>query len=102
VNVEYMTTAEVAELCRTSAESVRWWRHVGRGPRSFRVGRRVLYETTEVRQWLAALKAGGESAGDHGRADDESTRKADRRTQADVGRRIPSRSPSDGNQTGSV
>lgn len=63
MSVEYMTTAEVAELCRTSAESVRWWRHVGRGPRSFRVGRRVLYETTEVRQWLAALKAGGESAG---------------------------------------
>lgn len=54
--VEYMTTAEVAELCRTSAESVRWWRHVGRGPESFRVGRRVLYESAEVRRWLDDLK----------------------------------------------
>jgi len=59
VNVEYMTTAEVAELCRTSVESVRWWRHVGRGPRSFRVGRRVLYETAEVRQWPKICAARG-------------------------------------------
>lgn len=28
---ENMTTAEVAELCRVSEVTVRWWRHVGRG-----------------------------------------------------------------------
>jgi hypothetical protein len=54
--VEFMTTAEVAELCRTSPESVRWWRHVGTGPKSFRVGRRVLYDTKEVRGWLEQLQ----------------------------------------------
>ena len=59
MSVEYMTTQEVADLCRTSAESVRWWRHVGRGPRSFRVGRRVLYPTAEVTRWLEELRLAG-------------------------------------------
>ncbi|GAA5021114.1 hypothetical protein GCM10023258_10210 [Terrabacter aeriphilus] len=54
--LKFMTTTEVAALCRTSPESVRWWRHVGRGPKSFRVGRRVLYETNEVWSWLEELK----------------------------------------------
>jgi DNA-binding transcriptional MerR regulator len=57
----FMTTTEVAELCRTSPESVRWWRHIGKGPKSFRVGRRVLYETTDVARWLDDLKDGSES-----------------------------------------
>ena len=61
MTAEFMTTTEVAELCRTSPESVRWWRHVGRGPKSFRVGRRVLYETEDVRSWLDQLKRGGAS-----------------------------------------
>jgi DNA-binding transcriptional MerR regulator len=50
----YMTTHEVAELCRTSPESVRFWRHLGKGPRSFRVGRRVLYAVEDVERWLDA------------------------------------------------
>lgn len=57
--VQYMTTAELAELCRTSPDTVRYWRHVGRGPESFKVGRRVLYPAASVEAWLAALQAGG-------------------------------------------
>jgi hypothetical protein len=41
--VDYMTTKEVAELCRTAQETVRYWRHVGKGPRGFKLGRKVLY-----------------------------------------------------------
>jgi DNA-binding transcriptional MerR regulator len=52
---EYLTTPEVAELCRTAPETVRYWRHVGYGPPSFRVGRRVLYDAGKVRAWLAGL-----------------------------------------------
>jgi len=52
----YMTTAEVAELVRTSAETVRYWRHIGRGPKNFKVGRRVLYATLDVEEWLAAQR----------------------------------------------
>jgi len=55
VSVTYLTTAEVAELCRTSPETVRFWRHVGKGPKSFKVGRRVLYPATEVQAWLDRL-----------------------------------------------
>ena len=53
----YMTTNEVAELVRTSPETVRYWRHVGTGPKSFKVGRRVLYEAADVTAWLADRKA---------------------------------------------
>ncbi|MDO8308147.1 MAG: helix-turn-helix domain-containing protein [Actinomycetota bacterium] len=48
-----MTTAEVAVVCRTSAATLRYWRQVGRGPRCFKLGKRVLYETADVEAWLA-------------------------------------------------
>lgn len=50
----YMTTEEVADLCRTSAESVRYWRNVGKGPDCIKVGRRVLYAVDDVESWLAS------------------------------------------------
>ena len=55
---KYLTTAEVAELLRMPVESVRYWRHVGKGPASFRLGRRVLYELADVEAFVAAAKAG--------------------------------------------
>ncbi|MGH3737201.1 MAG: helix-turn-helix transcriptional regulator [Micromonosporaceae bacterium] len=58
-----MTTAEVAELCRTSPETVRYWRHIGKGPKSFKVGRKVLYVAGEVRAWLASAYATQTGAG---------------------------------------
>ena len=57
MNAKYMTTTEVADLCRTSPETVRYWRHIGRGPLSFKAGRRVLYEARDVESWLEELKA---------------------------------------------
>ncbi len=56
---ELMTTAEVADYARTSAETVRYWRHIGKGPRSFKVGRRVLYDAADVRAWLNAARMSG-------------------------------------------
>jgi len=50
--MDYMTTAEVADVCRTSPETVRYWRYVDAGPRSFKVGRRVLYRRADVDEWL--------------------------------------------------
>jgi hypothetical protein len=43
--------------------TVRYWRHVGFGPASFRLGRRVVYRRHEVARWLeeqerAAVRAG--------------------------------------------
>jgi Helix-turn-helix domain len=57
VSARYLTTVEVAEICRTSPETIRWWRHVGKGPASFKVGRRVLYPAAELELWLAGLLA---------------------------------------------
>jgi DNA-binding transcriptional MerR regulator len=54
---EYLTTADVAHLCRTSPETVRYWRHIGYGPPSFKVGRRVLYDAAKARQWLDETEA---------------------------------------------
>jgi len=56
---DYLTTAEVAHLLRTSPESVRYWRHIGKGPQSFRVGRRVLYARRDVDAFLADMREKG-------------------------------------------
>lgn len=53
----YMTTAEVAETARTPVETVRYWRYVGKGPKSFKVGRRVLYALEDVEAWLEDARA---------------------------------------------
>jgi Helix-turn-helix domain len=60
----YLTTAEVAALCRTSPETVRFWRYVGKGPQWFKVGRKVLYDATVVEEWLrdAQQHSGPEAA----------------------------------------
>lgn len=53
-DVRYLTTVEVATICRTAPETVRYWRHIGKGPASFKLGRRVLYAADDVEAWLQA------------------------------------------------
>jgi excisionase family DNA binding protein len=53
---EYLTTAEVAAKVRTPAETVRYWRHIGTGPKSFKLGRRVLYAREDVEAWIASAR----------------------------------------------
>jgi excisionase family DNA binding protein len=54
---KYLTTEEVAELLRTSAETVRYWRHAGKGPESFKLGRRVLYAAEDVAAFIEHARA---------------------------------------------
>lgn len=56
--MDLMTTEEVATLARTSPETVRYWRHVGKGPKSFKVGRRVLYDRSDIIEWIESAKSG--------------------------------------------
>lgn len=56
--IKYLTVSEVAELLRMPVESVRYWRHIGKGPKSFKVGRRVLYAIEDVEAFIALAKAG--------------------------------------------
>jgi hypothetical protein len=60
---DYLTTAEVAEMLRTSPESVRYWNHLGVGPKSFKVGRRRLYDRSDVEAFIAMAKSGDPSGG---------------------------------------
>src|SRR3954462_2039516 len=53
---ELLTTAEVALLAPAPVSTVRYWRHLGVGPSSFRLGRRVLYRRSDVRQWLDEVR----------------------------------------------
>jgi DNA-binding transcriptional MerR regulator len=54
----YLTTSDLAELFRTSPETVRYWRHIGYGPKGRKVGRRVLYERSEVEAFWNELGSG--------------------------------------------
>ncbi|GAA4983368.1 helix-turn-helix domain-containing protein [Pseudonocardia tropica] len=48
-----MTTAEVADVLRRPTSTLRYWRHLGEGPRSFRIGRAVVYSREDVERWIA-------------------------------------------------
>jgi len=56
-----LTTEEVAEILRTGPSTVRFWRHVGKGPRATRPGRRVLYRESDVEAWLEEHRAAEEN-----------------------------------------
>jgi predicted DNA-binding transcriptional regulator AlpA len=49
---DLLTTAEVAQIMRSPVSTLRYWRHLGTGPHSFRLGRRVVYRRTDVTEWL--------------------------------------------------
>jgi DNA-binding transcriptional MerR regulator len=49
---DLLTITEVAELLRAPVATLRYWRHLGTGPRSFRLGRRVLYRRVDLQVWL--------------------------------------------------
>ena len=50
---EIWNTAQVAEYLRTPATTIRWWRHIGQGPKSFKLGaRKVAYLRSDVEAWL--------------------------------------------------
>jgi excisionase family DNA binding protein len=49
---ELLTITEAAELLRAPVATLRYWRHLGSGPRSFRLGRRVLYRRDELQGWI--------------------------------------------------
>ncbi|MGN6600696.1 MAG: helix-turn-helix transcriptional regulator [Actinomycetes bacterium] len=52
-----LTTEETAERLRTPAGTLRYWRHIGYGPKGIKVGKRVLYKQDDVDAWLESLGA---------------------------------------------
>lgn len=49
---ELLTIVEAAALVRAPVATLRYWRHLGTGPHSFRVGRAVRYWRGDVLAWL--------------------------------------------------
>ena len=49
---ELLTLPEVAVHVRVPVATLRYWRHLGSGPQSFRIGRTVRYWRSDVLQWL--------------------------------------------------
>ena len=54
---DLLTTAEVALILRAPVSTVRYWRYLDTGPRSFKLGRRVVYRRADVHAWLAEQEA---------------------------------------------
>ncbi|SDY90776.1 DNA binding domain-containing protein, excisionase family [Modestobacter sp. DSM 44400] len=54
---ELLTSTEAADLLRAPVATLRYWRHLGTGPRSFRLGRRVLYRRDDLHAWIDAQHA---------------------------------------------
>ena len=49
---EMLTITEAAQLLRLPVATLRYWRHTGDGPHSFRLGRHVRYWRTDLILWL--------------------------------------------------
>ena len=49
---ELLTITEVADILRVPVATLRYWRHLGTGPASFRIGRGVRYLRSEVTRWF--------------------------------------------------
>ncbi|MGP5258650.1 helix-turn-helix transcriptional regulator [Brachybacterium paraconglomeratum] len=52
-----LTEKEVSAMTGLAPGTLRYWRHTGEGPRSYRLGRSVRYDVQDVRDWIAEQKA---------------------------------------------
>lgn len=59
---QILTTSQVAALLGVGESTLRYWRHTGRGPRSFRLGaRKIAYKKSDVIAWLEQQYKGEEA-----------------------------------------
>ena len=63
---ELLTIAEAAELLRAPVATLRYWRHLGTGRRSFRLGRRVLSRRRDLHAWIVARREQGRTGAESG------------------------------------
>jgi hypothetical protein len=52
----WLTTAEVAARLRTPEATIRYWRMKNYGPKGVRIGRRVVYRTSEIERFEHELE----------------------------------------------
>lgn len=50
--LELLTLQQVAERYNIEENTLRYWRAQGTGPKSARLGRRVMYRRADVERWI--------------------------------------------------
>lgn len=55
---EYLTDQELAAELKISPRTLARWRRLREGPPIVKIGRRVAYRRTSVREWLASCERG--------------------------------------------
>ena len=48
-----LTVTQVSDETGVPVGTLRYWRHAGTGPESFKLGRRVVYRRSAVEAWIA-------------------------------------------------
>jgi predicted DNA-binding transcriptional regulator AlpA len=52
MTLDVITTEELAVLTHTTPNTVRYWKHIGKGPKAFKLGKRVVYRREDVETWV--------------------------------------------------
>lgn len=60
---EFLSTKAVSGWTGIPAETLRYYRHRGEGPTSFKLGRRVVYARQDVEAWIVEQRAATQSGG---------------------------------------
>jgi predicted DNA-binding transcriptional regulator AlpA len=54
---EFLGTKAVSDWTGIPEETLRYFRHRGEGPLSFKLGRRVVYDRRDVERWIETQRA---------------------------------------------
>lgn len=52
MSIRLLTLRETAGVLRAPEDTLRYWRHIGTGPRSAKLGRRIVYREADVLAWV--------------------------------------------------
>jgi hypothetical protein len=52
-----LSTPKASEYLLVPESTLRYWRHLGVGPASYVLGRKVFYDLVDLDDWVAAQKA---------------------------------------------
>lgn len=55
------STEKTAEMLSQPVGTLRYWRHIGKGPKCARIGRRVMYRESDIRAWIDAQFAAADN-----------------------------------------
>lgn len=53
---ELLTLEDVAQILKTSENTVRWWRQTGTGPEFFKIGRRLYTTAGDLRRFIRSQR----------------------------------------------